>query len=101
IEVDLTEIKNIGAIVTWGKPRQDQFVTSFSIKYRADEVNIWTDYADADGNTTLPGNYNQDISVLNNFQENILAQYVRLVPSSFTKSPTVRWELLGCAECKF
>ncbi|ELT88216.1 hypothetical protein CAPTEDRAFT_217978 [Capitella teleta] len=101
IEIDLMENKNLGGIVTWGRGDKyiDQFVKSFTLKYRIDESNTWTDYADSDGNTTLVGNDNKYDPVLNNFEGNILARYVRLHPIDYHHGPIIRWEILGCAKC--
>ncbi|ELT95133.1 hypothetical protein CAPTEDRAFT_203023 [Capitella teleta] len=42
--------------VTWGRINgayNNQFVKSYRINYCADDSNVWTDYADAEGNTTF------------------------------------------------
>ncbi|ELU05096.1 hypothetical protein CAPTEDRAFT_216148 [Capitella teleta] len=100
IEIDLMENRNLGGIVTWGRGDNhgDQFVKSFTLKYRIDASNTWTDYTDSDGNTTLVGNDNKYDPVLNNFQGNILARYVRLHPIGYHHGPVIRWEILGCAK---
>ncbi|ELU13798.1 hypothetical protein CAPTEDRAFT_208896 [Capitella teleta] len=91
IEIDLIKTWNIGGVVTWGRGDNftEQFIKSFAIEYRANESNAWAHY-------TLMPKETQTQPVLNNFQGNILARYVRLHPTSYAIAPVLRWELLGC-----
>ncbi|ELU00856.1 hypothetical protein CAPTEDRAFT_194429 [Capitella teleta] len=85
IEVDLLENKLIGGIVTWGRGSNDtvpQWVKSFNVKYRVDGSNDWNNYTDTGGSLLV----------------SIVARYIRLYPLSWNNGPTMRWEVLGCAQ---
>ncbi|ELU06584.1 hypothetical protein CAPTEDRAFT_137702, partial [Capitella teleta] len=103
IEVDLLENRFVGGIVTWGRRHgSTQYVETFKIEYRIDGSSDWTKYTDISGSLlTFAGNEDTYQPVLNDFAERIVARYIRLYPLSWEEWPTMRWELLGCAKCKF
>ncbi|ELU09685.1 hypothetical protein CAPTEDRAFT_129618, partial [Capitella teleta] len=104
IEVDLLENKLIGGIVTWGRGSNDavpQWVKSFNVKYRVDGSNDWNNYTDTGGSLlTFIGNEERYQPVVNDFEVSIVARYIRLYPLSWNYGPTMRWEVLGCTQCK-
>ncbi|ELU06876.1 hypothetical protein CAPTEDRAFT_110129, partial [Capitella teleta] len=102
IAVDLLENKLVRGIVTWGRRYGSaQYVETFKIEYRIDGSSDWTNYTDTSGSRlTFAGNETYQ-PVLNDFAESIVARYIRLYPLSWKLWPTMRWEVLGCAKCKF
>ncbi|ELU01282.1 hypothetical protein CAPTEDRAFT_221381 [Capitella teleta] len=98
ISVDLTENKRIGGVVTLAS-QYDEYVKSYIIQYRLEGSAAWVDYTDASETTvTFMGNENRRDPVLNKFQEQIYARYIRLLPLTYSVWPSLRWELLECTK---
>ncbi|ELT91580.1 hypothetical protein CAPTEDRAFT_204482 [Capitella teleta] len=99
IEVDLKADHVIGGVVTWpmNDPDQENYVQTFRLQHRREDEQM-ANYRDAEGNIQIfTGNQNnQENVVLNEFRSPIKARYVRLMPVTYSNTPGLRWELLGC-----
>jgi len=80
-------------------PVPGEFVSTFSVKYSANDGATWTDVTDSSGTIAIfDGNSDGDTQVDTIFDEPILAQYVRIYAESFETSAALRAGLLQCSD---
>eukprot|EP00058_Branchiostoma_floridae_P006901 XP_002592389.1 hypothetical protein BRAFLDRAFT_67254 [Branchiostoma floridae] len=96
LQVDLGEVKNVSGIIIQGQLTNDQWVTSYKLRYSTDRLS-WTTYANSDGSEMVfPGNVDRNTPVTNLLDNPVDARYVRLVVQSWTRHIAMRVEIVGC-----
>ena len=96
ILVDLGTIKNVTGIATQGRAHSDEFVIEFRIQYGSNGKD-WIDYKEVDGSPKLfLGNEDGDYVVRNDFDQPIIAQWIRINPTRWADRISMRLELYGC-----
>ncbi|XP_062258155.1 coagulation factor V [Platichthys flesus] len=99
LQVELPQVKKITGIITQGAKSvgTEMYVMSYTLQYSADGV-TWNQYTDDEETQykTFPGNINNNDHVKNYIYPPIFSRFIRIVPSSWMSSITMRVELLGC-----
>ena len=94
--MDLGTIKNVTGIATQGRAHSDEFVIEFRIQYGSNGKD-WIDYKEVDGSPKLfLGNEDGDYVVRNDFDQPIIAQWIRINPTRWADRISMRLELYGC-----
>ncbi|XP_078667193.1 uncharacterized protein LOC144909027 [Branchiostoma floridae x Branchiostoma belcheri] len=97
LQVDLGEMKHFTGTITQGRPRVDNWVTSYKLQYSADEF-IWKTYANSNGSDEVfTGNTDSDTQVMNLLENPVEARYVRFYPLTWNDEISMRVEILGCS----
>ncbi|GFS03915.1 mucin 5AC, oligomeric mucus/gel-forming [Elysia marginata] len=97
IQVDFKEPKLLAAIVTQGDGDQDIWVQGYQVLYSLDGVDFVPYAEKQDGVTkTFNGNTDMVTPVTNFFVKNIIARYIRLLPTSNYGGVALRFDVLGC-----
>jgi contactin associated protein-like 2 len=79
--IDLGSIKNVTGIATQGRAHSSEFVYEYRIQYGTNGRD-WTDYKEVDGLPKLfSGNVDGDYVARNNFEQPIIAQWLRVNPT--------------------
>lgn len=96
--VDLGTIKNVTGIATQGRAHTKEFVVEYRIQYGANGRD-WIDYKEIDGSPKLfQGNEDGDYVVRNDFDQPIIAQWIRINP---TRLLTLKFVLVNTfRECR-
>ena len=97
IQADLLSVYYVSAVATQGRGRHSAFhwVTRYTLSYGFNALAV-QNVLDEDGNTKVfSGNSNRDTVVRNTFFP-VRAQIMRIIPTAWNGSPTLRWELYGC-----
>ncbi|XP_060944214.1 coagulation factor V [Limanda limanda] len=99
LQVELPQVKKITGIITQGAKSvgTEMYVMSYTLRYSVDGIN-WIQYTDDEEfqYKTFPGNINNNDHVKNYIYPPIFSRFIRIVPSSWMSSITMRVELLGC-----
>ncbi|CAB1421067.1 unnamed protein product [Pleuronectes platessa] len=99
LQVELPQVKKITGIITQGAKSvgTEMYVMSYMLQYSNDGVN-WNQYTDDEDvqYKTFPGNINNNDHVKNYIYPPIFSRFIRIVPSRWMSSITMRVELLGC-----
>jgi len=94
--IDLGRVKNVTGIATQGRAHSDEYVIEYRIQYGSNGKD-WIDYKDVDGSPKLfRGNVDGDFVKRNNFDQPIIAQWVRVNPTRWADRISLRVELYGC-----
>lgn len=94
--VDLGTVKNITGIATQGRAHSDEYVIEFRIQYGSNGKDF-SDYKEVDGSPKLfLGNEDGDYVVRNDFDQPIIAQWIRINPTRWADRISLRVELYGC-----
>ncbi|XP_040040183.2 retinoschisin [Gasterosteus aculeatus] len=97
IQIDLKEVAVVSGILTQGRCDADEWITKYSIQYRAVETLNWIYYKDQTGNNRVfYGNSDRSSMVQNLLRPPIVARYVRLLPLGWHTRIAMRLELLMC-----
>ncbi|XP_019622320.1 PREDICTED: lactadherin-like [Branchiostoma belcheri] len=97
LQVDLGEMKRVTGTIIQGRNRDEQWVTSYKLRYSADGT-VWTTYAGSDGSDMVfPGNADMNTPVTNLLDNPIAARYVRFYPQTWHIHMSMRVEILGCS----
>uniref|UniRef100_A0AAQ4PWB3 F5/8 type C domain-containing protein n=1 Tax=Gasterosteus aculeatus aculeatus TaxID=481459 RepID=A0AAQ4PWB3_GASAC len=97
IQIDLKEVAVVSGILTQGRCDADEWITKYSIQYRAVETLNWIYYKDQTGNNRVfYGNSDRSSTVQNLLRPPIVARYVRLLPLGWHTRIAMRLELLMC-----
>ncbi|XP_059896517.1 coagulation factor V isoform X2 [Gadus macrocephalus] len=99
LQIELTEVKKITGIITQGAKSmgKEMYVVSFTLEYSEDGVR-WTQYTDDEEYTSrrFIGNTDNNGPVRNYIYPPIFSRFIRVIPTSWKSSITMRMELLGC-----
>jgi len=96
LAIDLGMVKNVTGIATQGRAHSNEFVLEYRIQYGTNGKD-WTDYKEVDGLPKLfRGNVDGDYVVRNNFDQPIIAQWLRINPTRWQDRITLRVEVYGC-----
>ncbi|XP_033111516.1 lactadherin-like [Anneissia japonica] len=96
IQVDLGTLKNVQGVITQGRNRYNQWVTSYEVRYSVNG-NSFEVITDANGQVAeFDGNSDQDTTVTNIFYTHVYAQFIRIHPISWHNHISLRFEVLGC-----
>ena len=83
-------------IATQGRAHSDEFVQEFRIQYGSNGKDF-IDYKEVDGSPKLfLGNEDGDYVVRNDFDQPIIAQWIRINPTRWADRISMRVELYGC-----
>lgn len=95
IQVDFKEPKFLSGVVTQGEGHEEKWVTEYEVYYSINGVDF-IPYSDKqDGTAKLfRANFDGNSPVTNYFVENIIAQYIRIVPVSSHMGYAIRYVLL-------
>ena len=94
--LDLGTVKNITGIATQGRAHSDEYVMEFRIQYGSNGKDF-IDYKEVDGSPKLfLGNEDGDYVVRNDFDQPIIAQWIRINPTRWADRISMRMELYGC-----
>ncbi len=94
--IDLGIIKNVTGIATQGRAHSDEFVMEYRIQYGSNGKD-WIDYKEVDGSPKLfRANVDGDYVVRNDFDQPIIAQWMRVNPTRWADRISIRMELYGC-----
>ncbi|XP_019639599.1 PREDICTED: uncharacterized protein LOC109481455 [Branchiostoma belcheri] len=101
LQVDLGEMKRVTGTIIQGQQRgAERWVTSYKIRYSADQT-VWTTYAGSDGSDMVfPGNTDTNTPVTNLQDNPIAARYVRFYPQTWHNYIAMRVEILGCSNTR-
>jgi len=94
VQVDLGQQKTIRYIATQGRDKFFERVSKFKIQY-SDNGSTFTTYKENGLEKEFDGNCDHITPVLNQFNNQIVARYIRYVPLQWN-FPCVRMELYGC-----
>ena len=97
LQIDLGELKEVTGLVTQGHPHYNQYVKRFVVQYSETGL-IWEDVMEPEVTYAkqFQGNTDSSTPVTNLFPEPVFARYVRIVPTDFHSSISLRVELKGC-----
>ncbi|KAM9804466.1 coagulation factor V [Neosynchiropus ocellatus] len=99
LQVELPEIKKITGIITQGAKSlmKEMYVISYTLQYSNDGLH-WSHYTDDDGNLpkVFRGNTDNNEHAKNYIYPPIFSRFIRINPTSWMVSITMRIELLGC-----
>ena len=94
--IDLGEIKNVTGIATQGRAHSDEYVLEYRIMYGTNGKDF-SDYKEVDGSPKLfRGNTDGDFVVRNDFDQPIIAQWIKINPTRWADRISLRMELYGC-----
>ena len=94
--IDLGFIKNITGIASQGRAHSNEYVLEYRIQYGTNGKD-WTDYKEVDGLPKLfTGNVDGDYVARNNFEQPIIAQWLRINPTRWQDRISLRVEVYGC-----
>ncbi|XP_031574335.1 uncharacterized protein LOC116308106 [Actinia tenebrosa] len=103
LQVDLQRLSLITAVATQGfypDPKKISLRLGSVSKYRitfSDDGTLWEVHQNRDGNhSVFNGNKRNSKTVLNIFEPNIAARYVRIVPTARLNFACMKLELYGC-----
>ncbi|XP_010884762.1 retinoschisin 1a [Esox lucius] len=97
LQIDLKEVMVVSGILTQGRCDADEWITKYSVQYRADNNLNWIYYKDQTGNNRVfYGNSDRSSSVQNLLRPPIVARYVRILPLGWHTRIAIRMELLLC-----
>ncbi|XP_071796274.1 uncharacterized protein [Asterias amurensis] len=86
---------HIEGVITQGNPDGYYWTTHYQVQYSIDGT-AWLYVNEASTPQTFIGNTDGNTPVTNIFQQPIQARYIRIRPTAWNNSPTLRIELLGC-----
>lgn len=92
IKVDLGEEKLIGAIATQGRFGADQWVTSYKVSYSSNDVD-WTFIQEGASDKIFTANSDRNTVVQHDFDNAMMARYVRIHPQSWQSYISMRMEV--------
>uniref|UniRef100_A0A8C2ZZC3 ferroxidase n=1 Tax=Cyclopterus lumpus TaxID=8103 RepID=A0A8C2ZZC3_CYCLU len=99
LQVELPQIKKITGIITQGAKSmgKEQYVMSYSLEHSINGIH-WSRYTDDESipYKTFSANTNNNDHVKNYIYPPIFSRFIRIIPSSWWNSITMRVELLGC-----
>ncbi|CAL8266681.1 unnamed protein product [Lota lota] len=99
LQIELTQVKKITGIITQGAKSlgKEMYVISYALEYSDDGVH-WTQYTDNEEYTSkrFIGNTDNNGHVKNYIYPPIFSRFIRVIPTSWKSSITLRIELLGC-----
>uniref|UniRef100_A0A8C5BQU9 Coagulation factor V n=1 Tax=Gadus morhua TaxID=8049 RepID=A0A8C5BQU9_GADMO len=99
LQIELTEVKKITGIITQGAKSmgKEMYIVSFTLEYSEDGVR-WTQYTDDEEyiSRRFIGNTDNNGPVRNYIYPPIFSRFIRVIPTSWKSSITMRMELLGC-----
>lgn len=96
VEIDFLEPRNISAVITKGRPDEEQWVTAYKIMH-SDDGETWNFLEDDYGSPVVfDGNIDQDTAVINPLKDILDTRYVRIVPIAWNDWIGLRAEILGC-----
>ncbi|CAL8321322.1 unnamed protein product [Merluccius merluccius] len=99
LQIELTQVKKITGIITQGAKSlgTEMYVTSYSLQY-SDDGTHWTQYTDDEDymSKTFIGNIDNNGPVKNYIYPPIFSRFIRIIPSHWQSTITMRIELLGC-----
>ncbi|XP_044162805.1 lactadherin-like [Acropora millepora] len=94
IQVDLVEMKNVTYIATQGRNGVNQYVTMYKLEQSSDGVNFTSYKMQGDSSATVfAGNSDRDTVVFHRLAPPITARFIRLRPTAWRNSVSVRMEL--------
>ena len=94
--IDMGVIKNVTGIAMQGRAHSDEYVMEYRIQYGSNGKD-WIDYKEVDGSPKLfIGNVDGDYVVRNDFDQPIIAKWVRVNPTRWAARISLRMELYGC-----
>ena len=94
--IDLGSIKNVTGIATQGRQHSDEYVMEYIIQYGTNGKDF-SDYKEVDGAPKLfRGNEDGDYVTRNDFEQPIIAQWIRINPTRWADRISLRMELYGC-----
>ncbi|KAF6732648.1 Retinoschisin [Oryzias melastigma] len=97
LQIDLKEVMVVSGILTQGRCDAEEWVTKYSVQYRADDKLNWIYYKDQTGNNRVFfGNSDRSASVQNLLRPPIVARYIRILPLGWHTRIALRLELLLC-----
>ena len=86
ITFDLGSIRTIGGVVTQGRKNNNQWVTSFKVRYSNDNKN----YKEVDFGNKFIANWDRNTKVTNIFTIPVTARYIRIYPQSWYRHMSMR-----------
>ncbi|XP_019644113.1 PREDICTED: lactadherin-like [Branchiostoma belcheri] len=97
LQVDLGNMKHVTGTIIQGRHRNEHWVTSYKLRYSADEM-IWKTYTGSDGSDEVfQGNTDMITPVTNLMDNPVDARYVRFYPQSWNDIQfAMRAEILDC-----
>ena len=96
LAIDMGAIKNITGIATQGRAHSNEYVLEYRIQYGTNGKD-WIDYKEVDGLPKLfRGNTDGDYVVRNDFDQPIIAQWLRVNPTRWQDRISLRVEIYGC-----
>ncbi|XP_012693029.2 coagulation factor V [Clupea harengus] len=99
LQIELSDVKKITGIITQGAKSMGtkMFVSAFTLQYSNDGIR-WTKYTDDPDYEVkeFEGNTDNNDHKRNYIYPPIFTKFIRIVPSNWHKSITMRVELLGC-----
>ncbi len=94
--IDLGTVKNITGIATQGRAHSEEYIMEFRIQYGSNGKDF-SDYKEVDGSPKLfIGNEDGDYVVRNDFDQPIIAQWLRINPTRWQDRISLRTEIYGC-----
>jgi len=96
LAIDMGAIKNVTGIATQGRAHSSEYVLEYRIQYGTNGKD-WIDYKEVDGLPKLfRGNTDGDYVVRNDFDQPIIAQWIRVNPTRWQDRISLRLEVYGC-----
>ncbi|XP_033106829.1 EGF-like repeat and discoidin I-like domain-containing protein 3 [Anneissia japonica] len=97
IQVDLGKRHKVHGVITQGRNKLNQWVTSYEILYSIHGKRFQPIRNPNCKVTTFVGNSDQDTTVTNTFSDPVYAQFVRIHPTDWYNWISLRFEVLGCS----
>ncbi|XP_022106177.1 uncharacterized protein LOC110987618 [Acanthaster planci] len=95
ISVDLSRALFISGVITQGAQCCQYWVQTFKVKYKREDNEAFESVG-----KSFVANTDQNTPVENFFEQPIIGRQVRIVALTWHARPCLRFELLGCKECK-
>ena len=94
--IDLGLIKNVTGIATQGRAHSEEYIREFRIQYGTNGKDF-QNYLEVDGTPKLfRGNEDGDYVQRNDFEQPIIAQWIKINPTRWADRISLRVELYGC-----
>lgn len=96
IQVNFRELKYLSGVTTQGEGREDKWVTEYKVYFSVDGVNFYPYSEKQDGVVKVfSANTDTNTPVSNYFVNNVLAQYIRIVPVGSHMGFALRYVYVG------
>ncbi|EDO27743.1 predicted protein, partial [Nematostella vectensis] len=94
LQIDLNAVFVVCAVATQGASYGTEWVTSYKVQFSMDNQ-AWSTYRETGTDKVFTGNTNRDKFVKNTLAVPAMARFIRFVPLTYYRDPTMRVEVYG------